>query len=240
MNDTWTIFTDGGSRGNPGPAAYAYVIKRPGLPDIEEKCYLGHTTNNIAEYTGLVKALEHAVEIGGKRLVINSDSELMVKQMNGQYRVKNEGLKPLYEQASQLRKQFDAVTIKHVYREQNSQADALCNEAMDDRSPTVSDVKRASAPVAPLPPGEGLGVRVENSESGRTRPHPRPLSQRERGAEGSTPPSADTVKPTALMQALAVMKASAAAWAKSGDATKPAPVEVLNRIVEIMNNEPRP
>src|SRR6266498_3070802 len=132
MDDTWTIYTDGGSRGNPGPAAYAYVIKRPGLSDIEEKAYLGKSTNNIAEYTGLVKALEHAKEIGGKKLIVNSDSELMVKQMNGQYRVKNEGLRPLYEQAVKLRKQFETVTIKHVYRDQNSQADALCNEAMDN------------------------------------------------------------------------------------------------------------
>ena len=64
------------------------------------KCYLGQTTNNIAEYTGLVKALEHAKELGGKKLIVNSDSELMVKQMNGQYKVKNEGLRPLYQQAS--------------------------------------------------------------------------------------------------------------------------------------------
>ena len=70
MSDAWTIYTDGGSRGNPGPAAYAYVIKRPGQLDIEEKCYLGKTTNNIAEYTGLVKALEHATRIGGKKLIV--------------------------------------------------------------------------------------------------------------------------------------------------------------------------
>jgi ribonuclease HI len=145
MNDTWTIYTDGGSRGNPGPAAYAYVIKRAGAADIEEKCYLGQTTNNIAEYTGMVKALEHALELGGRRIVVNSDSELMVKQMNGEYRVKNEGLKPLFDQASKLRRQFESVTFKHVYREQNSQADGLCNEAMDDRSPTVADARRPVA-----------------------------------------------------------------------------------------------
>ena len=135
MSETWTIYTDGGARGNPGPAGYAYVIKRPGLPDIEAKAYLGTTTNNIAEYTGFVKALEHAAKLGAKKLLVNSDSELMVKQMNGEYRVKNAGLKPLYEQAVKLRRQFELVTIKHIYRDQNSQADALCNEAMDDRSP---------------------------------------------------------------------------------------------------------
>jgi ribonuclease HI len=135
MSDTWTIFTDGGARGNPGPAGYAYVIKRPGLPDIEAKAYLGKTTNNIAEYTGLVKALEHAAKLGGKKLLVKSDSELMVKQMNGEYRVKNAGLKPLHEQAARLRRQFESVIIKHIYRDQNSQADALCNEAMDNRAP---------------------------------------------------------------------------------------------------------
>jgi ribonuclease HI len=132
MSDTWTIYTDGGSRGNPGPAAYAYVIKRPGEVDVQENGFLGETTNNIAEYTGLVKALEHAKELGGHKLVVNSDSELMVKQMNGQYKVKNEGLRPLYNQAALMRKQFDSVVIKHIYREQNAQADALCNEAMDN------------------------------------------------------------------------------------------------------------
>lgn len=146
MNDTWTIFTDGGARGNPGPAAFAYVIKRPGQVDVQENGYLGQTTNNVAEYTGLVKALEHAKELGGKKLIVNSDSELMVKQMNGQYKVKNEGLRPLYQQASALRKQFESVVIKHVYREQNAQADALCNEAMDRRGPVAREPTAAPSP----------------------------------------------------------------------------------------------
>jgi ribonuclease HI len=171
MSDTWTIFTDGGSRGNPGPAAYAYVIKRPGQPDIEAKCYLGKTTNNIAEYTGMVKALEHAKRLGARKLIVNSDSELMVKQMNGQYKVKNEGLKPLYMQAVALRRQFEEVIFKHVYREANSQADALCNEAMDDRSPLPSDlefvapaeVKPAAAP-KPSPYAEALGLLRQSAE----------------------------------------------------------------------------
>jgi ribonuclease HI len=127
-----TIYTDGGSRGNPGPAAYAYVIQRPGEPDIEEKAFLGRTTNNIAEYTGLVKGLEHALHLGAKRITVLSDSELMVKQMNGDYRVKNEGLLPLYEQAVRLRKQFAFAAIRHIRREFNGQADRLCNEAMDN------------------------------------------------------------------------------------------------------------
>lgn len=138
MSDTdrVIIHTDGGSRGNPGPAAYAYVIERPGQPDIEVKCYLGQTTNNIAEYTGLVKALEHARELGVRNVAVYSDSELLVKQMNGEYKVKNAGLLPLYRQADQLRREIPSVSIQHVYREQNARADRLCNEAMDSRDGT--------------------------------------------------------------------------------------------------------
>jgi ribonuclease HI len=202
MSDTWTIFTDGGSRGNPGPAAYAYVIKRPGQPDIEEMAYLGQSTNNIAEYTGLVKALEHAQELGGKKLIVNSDSELMVKQMNGQYKVKNEGLRPLYQQASALRKQFESVVIKHVYREQNAQADALCNEAMDN--PRDSKPRTAVA-----------------RDSNRV----------------MTPPKAEAPAMTPLMRSLDLLKQSAAAWARSGNPNDPPPVEVWNRICEIMQAE---
>jgi ribonuclease HI len=130
-----TIHTDGASRGNPGAAAYAYVIARNGLPPIEEAGCLGEMTNNQAEYTALVKALEHALELGlGYRVLLHSDSELMVKQMNGEYQVKNAELRPLYEQAQQLARSFDGpVTIRHVRRGHNSRADALCNEALDGR-----------------------------------------------------------------------------------------------------------
>lgn len=146
-NHELTIYTDGGSRGNPGPAAYAYVIQQPGESDIEERCFLGRTTNNIAEYTGLVKALEHARRLGATRITVFSDSELMVKQMNGEYRVKNEGLLPLYQQATQLRKGFAFAAIRHIRREFNKHADRLCNEAMD------SPEEYAALPVAePIPP----------------------------------------------------------------------------------------
>ena len=146
-NHELTIYTDGGSRGNPGPAAYAYVIQQPGESDIEERCFLGRTTNNIAEYTGLVKALEHARRLGAARITVFSDSELMVKQLNGEYRVKNEGLLPLYQQAVQLRKGFAFAAIRHVRREFNKQADRLCNEAMD------SPEEYAALPIAePIPP----------------------------------------------------------------------------------------
>ena len=130
-----TIHTDGASRGNPGDAAFAYVIARDGKPPIEEADCLGQMTNTQAEYTALIRALEHALELGAHhRLLIHSDSELMVKQMNGQYRVKNEELRDLYEQACALRRRFDGpVTIRHVRREQNKRADQLCNEAIDGK-----------------------------------------------------------------------------------------------------------
>jgi ribonuclease HI len=130
-----TIYTDGASRGNPGEAAFAYVISRDGKPVIEKAECLGQMTNNQAEYTALVRALEHALELGPRhRVIVHSDSELMVKQMSGEYRVKNEELRGLYEQASALRQRFDGlVTIRHVRREQNKRADQLCNEALDGK-----------------------------------------------------------------------------------------------------------
>jgi ribonuclease HI len=125
-----TINIDGAARGNPGPAAFAYVIARDGQPVIEEAGCLGSATNNVAEYTALVNALQRAAELGGKRLLIRSDSELLVKQMNGEYRVKNEQLRELYDQARQLLKHFDTVMLRHVPRSENSEADRLCNEAL--------------------------------------------------------------------------------------------------------------
>jgi ribonuclease HI len=143
-----TIHTDGASRGNPGDAAFAYVIGRDGQPPIEEADCLGQMTNNQAEYTALVRALEHALELGSHhRVLIHSDSELMVKQMNGEYRVKNEELRGLYEEARALRARFDgSVTILHVRRAQNKRADELCNEALDG--------KRCAMPRAPVRPAE--------------------------------------------------------------------------------------
>lgn len=138
-----TMHIDGGSRGNPGLAAYAVVIARPGEPPVEEAETLGTATNNVAEYTALVRGLELAAELGLKRLNVFSDSELLVKQMGGQYRVKNMDLLPLYEEAKRLRRGFDAVSITHVRRELNKRADALCNLAMDGkpqkRGTTVGD-----------------------------------------------------------------------------------------------------
>jgi ribonuclease HI len=127
-----TIHTDGAARGNPGPAAFAYVIDLPDGSVIEDAGRLGRMTNNQAEYLGLVRALEHALQLGAHhRLIIQSDSELMVKQMNGEYQVRNDELRGLYDQAKKLRGCFPSVVIRHVRRAQNKHADRLCNEALD-------------------------------------------------------------------------------------------------------------
>ncbi len=142
------IHTDGASRGNPGPAAYAYTIERDGNEPIEEAGKLGRMTNNQAEYTALVRALEHALELGAHyRVVVHSDSELLVKQMKGEYRVKNADLRDLYEEATALCGRFrKPVDFRHVRREDNRRADALGNEALDglrEPTPRASNTPRA-------------------------------------------------------------------------------------------------
>lgn len=133
MSDMATMHIDGASRGNPGKAAYAVVLARPGMPVVEEADTIGTASNNVAEYTALVEGLTLAAELGVKTLQVYSDSELMVKQMNGEYKVKNEDLRPLYEEACRLRRQFEKVTITHVRREQNKRADAIGNDALDGK-----------------------------------------------------------------------------------------------------------
>jgi ribonuclease HI len=130
-NGEYIIYTDGAARGNPGPAAWAVVLEKPDASVVEQSGDLGETTNNVAEYTALVRALELAHTQGGKRLKIHSDSELMVRQMQGIYKVKNAGLLALYKQASELVKKFEKVVFQHVRREQNKRADELCNEVLD-------------------------------------------------------------------------------------------------------------
>ncbi len=132
MPEKLVIHIDGGSRGNPGPAAAGFVLNDPQGNQIQAKgLYLGKKTNNVAEYTALVKALEAADEIDAKQLMIFSDSELMVRQVNGQYKVKSENIRPLYEQALFLLSKLKSWKIQHVYREKNKIADGLVNEALD-------------------------------------------------------------------------------------------------------------
>jgi ribonuclease HI len=127
-----TAHVDGGSRGNPGPAGYGVRIDREDGTVVELKESLGVATNNVAEYNGLLAALRWAAANGVTALHVKADSELLVKQMKGEYRVKNPGLQPLYEQARALARQIGRVTFEHVRREYNKDADRLANEAMDE------------------------------------------------------------------------------------------------------------
>lgn len=138
---------DGGSRGNPGPASYGVVIRDPGGKIIARlKKYIGRMTNNVAEYYGLIAALDYAQSNHIRALRVESDSELLVKQMRGRYRVKSEDLKPLFERAKKMSQSFAFFRIDHVYREQNAEADALANEAMDEVSGKSSSPSAASVP----------------------------------------------------------------------------------------------
>jgi ribonuclease HI len=137
---------DGGSRGNPGPASYGVVIRDPKGEIIARlKKYIGRMTNNVAEYYGLIAALDYAQSNQIRALRIESDSELLVKQMRGQYKVKSPDLKPLFERAKKMSQAFALFRIDHVYREQNVEADALANEALDEVSGRSSSVSEPAA-----------------------------------------------------------------------------------------------
>jgi ribonuclease HI len=141
---------DGGSRGNPGPAAYGVVIRDPrGEIVARLKKYIGRMTNNVAEYYGLIAALDYAESHGIRALRVESDSELMVKQMQGQYKVKSEDLRPLFERAKKMSMGFESFRIDHVYREQNREADALANEALDETSGVPSAAGAPAKAAAP-------------------------------------------------------------------------------------------
>jgi len=126
------LSTDGGARGNPGPAAYGFVLEtEDGQVLAAHGEAIGRATNNVAEYRGLVAGMEKAAELGVRELEVVSDSELLVKQMLGEYRVKNEALKALWEEANDLERRFAKVRYKAVRRHHNELADSLVNEALD-------------------------------------------------------------------------------------------------------------
>jgi ribonuclease HI len=126
------LSTDGGARGNPGPAAYGYVLETDDGTVLDARGErIGVATNNVAEYRALVAGLEKAVELGIDELEVVSDSELLVKQMQGEYRVKNEALRELNEEANFLERKLGRVRYKAVRREHNELADKLVNEALD-------------------------------------------------------------------------------------------------------------
>lgn len=198
MSDTATMHIDGAARGNPGPAAYAVVLARPGLPVVEEADVIGKATNNVAEYRALIEGLGLAAELGVKKLAVFSDSELMVKQVRGEYRVKNEDLRPLYEEARRRAAGFEQFTLTHVRREQNKRADQIGNEALDGRP------RKRGQP----PPAEAE-ANPERERGGNTSP-PRPAPPR--------PVSDARVR----ADALAVLVSAAQAWAAKGIGAVPA------------------
>lgn len=182
----WAIaYTDGGSRGNPGPAGYGVLIQSPNgdvLAELSE--FIGMRTNNVAEYSGLLGALEYALANGIARLRVISDSELMVKQIRGHYRVQSPELRPLYEEAKRRIAQLAAFQIEHVLRGKNIRADELANHAMDrgiQRKSTPQDplAKRTSATAAPGDPAQrqpaSPGPAAGAASTGSLAPAVRPL-----------------------------------------------------------------
>ena len=131
--DKLVIYTDGASRNNPGEAGAGVFIMQDDEPGARIARYLGTATNNVAEYTAAIIGLEHAVKLEVTRVKLFADSELLVKQLNGQYRVKNEGLKPLYNRAKELIAKIGSVEVQYIPRAQNSEADALANKAIDEK-----------------------------------------------------------------------------------------------------------
>lgn len=127
------IYSDGGARGNPGPAAIGYVIFENGIELIREKKFIGEATNNQAEYEALVQALSQAVSLGGQEVWCYLDSELVVKQLKGLYKVRDIKLKPKTNEVFRLSSKFKSLIFEHVPREKNKLADQLVNEALDEK-----------------------------------------------------------------------------------------------------------
>jgi ribonuclease HI len=132
LDDEWLLMVDGAARGNPGEAGCSAVIFAADGNVVKELSrYLGRATNNVAEYEGLLMGLEALLQMGAKKIQIQSDSQLLVRQLNGEYRVKDEKLKLLFSRAMELLRQFDSYRINHVYRDANKLADRLANRAID-------------------------------------------------------------------------------------------------------------
>lgn len=127
------IYIDGASRGNPGPAGIGVVMEsEDGSLIWEDYCYIGKATNNVAEYRALLFALEKVIELGYARVQIYTDSELLVKQLNGEYRVKSPRIRTLFKRVLELRQTIDGLRIQHMDRKRNRRADFLANRAIDE------------------------------------------------------------------------------------------------------------
>ena len=127
------VNVDGGSRGNPGPAAVAAVVALPeGEVVLERNAYIGEATNNVAEYRAVLLGLEAASELGAREVEVVNDSELVARQIGGEYKVKHAGLKPLFIETMRALREFDKWSVRSVRRESNERADELVNEALDE------------------------------------------------------------------------------------------------------------
>jgi ribonuclease H / adenosylcobalamin/alpha-ribazole phosphatase len=136
------VWTDGGARGNPGPAGYGVVVATPAgevMAELAEP--IGWATNNVAEYRGVIAGLERARSLGARRVRVRADSLLAVQQLRGNWKVKNAALQPLWAEAGRLARAFERVTFEHVPRERNRRADALANRAMDAQGPVAGPVQ---------------------------------------------------------------------------------------------------
>ena len=164
--NVYTANVDGASRGNPGPASYAVVLRGPdGEVRFEIGKYVGRVTNNVAEYYGLIAALDYAAAQGIERLLIRSDSELLVRQMQGRYKVNSADLRPLHERARKMVPGFAYFAIEHVPREQNREADALANRALDETSsPAARKAEAAAGEISRSAAQTGKPIRARFSQ----------------------------------------------------------------------------
>jgi ribonuclease HI len=178
--DQWfTAHCDGGSRGNPGPAAYGAVIEDPrGQVAARLSAFLGVQTNNYAEYAGLLAVLKWAVQNGVRCLRVVSDSELMVKQMNGAYKVASPGLRPLWEEARQLARKLDGFQMRHTLRAGNKEADRLANEAMDRGMGRPAGGASGEGPSSGETTGKAAGSSAPHAARPAARPAP-PKAERQ-------------------------------------------------------------
>ena len=184
-----TAYCDGGSRGNPGPAGFGVFVQDEAGQTVGELSeFIGLKTNNVAEYSGLLAALKFALDEGYPRLRVVADSELMVKQIKGQYRVNSPELKPLYEEAKRRISQLESFRIEHVLRDKNRQADMLANRAMDRGSGRTAQVER------PARSPQGL-QKLEASKSQETVKKPvAPIPIVRAGADRPAEPAARTLR----------------------------------------------
>ena len=182
MNETLTLQFDGGSRGNPGPAGIGVVVRaEDDTPLVTLGRFIGRATNNVAEYKALILALQEAARLGAKKIIIRGDSELVIKQMRGEYRVKHPDMKVLFDEAQRLLKNFGQFKIEHNLRGKNVLADKLANLAMD-RKGDVTDAEEGPVSAvdepSPVAPKRGdrfecgrCGCSVELAQPSSIRPH---------------------------------------------------------------------